>query len=184
MGNRRVTTNALLQLVGAAALLILCWSASTYSQTPQIAKEEDIRAVVVHNLLRFSRWEGTSDNQVNICSEGNGAVTQALKNLSSARAGGSGIKYTVQENDTRDKNRCDVLVIGPEREVAIKESIGPDFVICNGCEINRESAAVEVILINKKKIGYNLNINIAAKSGIQFRSEIIRLANKVEGRYE
>ena len=170
-------------LLYVAAISLTFLSNNCLSQ--RAAVEADIRAALVHHLLRYSEWPRDNSRKITLCSTGNGDTSSALRKLEQATLPHK-VGISVVEHSISDEETCDVLVIGPEGEVDLSTQKGQAstnhlYIICNDCQLNIPNAAIHLLRVNDR-IAYNVNLETANQAGINFNTDLLRFANKLEGR--
>lgn len=153
-------------------------SVLSYSAPPREASEEDIRAALVHHLLSYSESKYLGNPQTTICSIGHDDKTRlALERLENEPIAKKS-KLSVLHYSSDTQKKCHIVIVGPHLKFPLVNIASHPYIICNGCSIENK-AAVSLVRL-KDKIGYNINLSAAKISGVRFRSDVLKWANKIE----
>ncbi len=154
----------------------------TYATADIEASEANIRTAFIHRILQYTQWDNANSDTLSLCAVGSEQDFQSLK-LLDRRKITSDTEIAVSEYSESVAVECHVVIVGTDKKMDPLLLPNSALLICNGCEINREKAAVDLIRINDQ-IRYNVNIQLASQSGVKFRSDVLKWANKVVGLHE
>lgn len=171
-------------------LLISLWCfgiAGSFVIAAEIPKgEERLRAAIVVGILRYTTWvdEVANDPELLICSVGQTASAKGLKT--------AGNQVTVHDRRLRvmtlrgdeDLGSCSVVIYGETSSTPLTNEVSTNYVnqlsICDGCNTDRYPSIVKLTR-QSGRIGLEVNLTEAKKSGLKFSSDMLELATIVGG---
>lgn len=136
-------------------------------------EESSLKAAFVYNIVAFSSWDGgRAADALVICSGANPPLNAAIADLTGRTVGQRRIAVRPASPDAR----CDVLVhagdtVAPGGAPAV-------LVICDGCSLPNGVTAVALVR-EGSRVRFDVDPAPAAKAGIGFSSQLLRLARRV-----
>ena len=170
-------------------MFLVYFPAQTIGAESKEIEESQLRAAIIVGILRYTRWVDPVGDNINVCALGESDSTAYLKRVSSRPIiHGKAINVIdipAPVDGKADQSLCQVLLVGEEVSVsnAQIEMFKESLVICNGCELAPELSTIRIKKSNDR-IVFEVNLDVAKKNGLVFRSALLELAAQVEGAYE
>lgn len=164
----------------AARIKILCVLTllSFTSHAEQSADEHELRAAIVYRLLQASSWNDLDSKQIKVCVFGTGKNASALSQLDKLKLGPDKQLY-IAPSPQSELDQCHVFVIGRSLEKPFPNTLTDRYVICNSCDKNQHLSTID-LFIHGDQVRYAINLAVAKKIGVHFRSEALKYALKVK----
>ena len=147
-------------------------------------EEPKLRAAIVLGIIRFSRWpdEKSINQTFEICVAGNPLSENTLINLSQKKKIKK-LPIVVRSIDDLSTEilKCKVLVVGPELPPFIinipvdTEPYQGVLTICDDCGEYKDKLMINLVRI-QKRIGFEVNLDLALKNGMKLKSALLELA--------
>ncbi|VAW60779.1 hypothetical protein MNBD_GAMMA09-1523 [hydrothermal vent metagenome] len=162
---------------------VMAWSSSVYSDT---TREYQLKAAYLLNFARFIYWppEVFSEKSSNfyICVYGDNPFGESLKHLSNKKIQNKKIKFMDIKN-SKGKESCHIVYISESEKddylkVIDRYSNKTVLIVSDISGFSRSGGMIEFIRI-KNKIKFEINTKTSGKAGIKYRSQLLKVANKV-----
>lgn len=168
---RQKPHNIVLAVTLCATLLLAGW-ARPQPQKP--ITEANIRVAIIHRILLFTDWGAAPSPEHNICTVGQDDSIKELRALETIKLQNNTIE--IEEYHSGDQ-KCLAMIVGSDIDLHQAALPEPSLVICNDCE-DDQLTAVNLVRINNQ-IRYDLDIKAASATGVRFRSDVLKWANRV-----
>ncbi|MCR6684919.1 YfiR family protein [Pseudoxanthomonas sp.] len=134
--------------------------------------ESALKAAFVYNIIAFAQWQQPRHPQVlAVCTDAGPAMDAALAALD-GRAVGSR-RIAVQAPAAA--RPCDVFVGNGRPLPGAPEGV---LVLCDGCKLPDQVTAVTLVR-EESKVRFEVDTAPAARAGVTFSSQLLRLARRV-----
>lgn len=184
----RLRIRTVLNLSVILLSLFSYFTIASMSIAAEIPKEEArLRAAIVVGVLRYTTWKDAGiegDSALLICSVGKTYSANVLKTEKNrVSVHGHKLKVTMR-HENEDLGDCPVVIYGKISNTQLNNSAPINYAnqltICDGCNSERSPAIVKLSR-QGSRIGIEINLTKAKKSGLKFSSDMLELATIVEG---
>ena len=177
-------------VVLALALSIQCLFAAGASNSAGdavVATEEQVRAAFLYQLAQYADWPPESfaaeAAPMRFCILGADDLAATLQNIvSGKRIQGRPIAVSVVR-DTAELAGCHVGFIGFTREKKLRETFSkwsyPPVLLVGEASHFAELGGMVNLVIDSGRVSFEINLSIAGRARLQFRSQLLRLARIV-----
>lgn len=141
---------------------------------PQV-DESRLKAAFVYNIVAFASWSsGDAAAPLRICTVTGSRLDVELAALSGRMVGGRRISVQRGSVDAG----CDVLVHAGDGGTLPPATPVTALVVCDGC---RAGDGVSAVLLARDgdRVRFDIDPRVAARSGVDFSSQLLRLARRV-----
>lgn len=137
--------------------------------------ESQVKAAFVYNIVAFASWNGAKTTaNLQICTSTGGALDHEIDGLAGRSIGQR--RISVRRGINMD--HCDVVLHAGADELDAADLAQPVLVICDGCR-PRDGLTAVVLVREGNRIRFDVDPQAAARSGISFSSQLLRLARRV-----
>jgi len=160
--------------VGARLTVVMALAATAPCALAQV-DESRVKAAFVYNIVAFASWSGpkTSAN-LEICTGAGGALDHEMDALAGRSIGQRRISVRRGINTVH----CDVVLHAGADDLDPAGLAQPVLVICDGCR-PRDGLTAVVLVREGNRIRFDVDPEAAARSGVSFSSQLLRLARRV-----
>jgi hypothetical protein len=162
-----------------------CFVAATSSTAGAATDPEiGIKVGLVYNIVRFVEWPAASGPPIagevrfRLGVEGDEAVLAAFMTLAGKPAGGSVVEV-VPIFTKADLGSCQMIYFQSPRREMIAQAAGATLTVSDAAGFSREGGMVELVR-ERNKIRFLVNPGVARARGLQFSSQLLKLATIVE----
>jgi hypothetical protein len=149
--------------------------------------EYAMKAVYIYNFAQLSSWpdaKNTADNVFNLCIYGQDGIASALDGLRGKKVG-SRLLRVLLVSDAAEARNCHLLYVGEgsgERGRRLFEALrgSPVLTITDDPRAER-SGAMLLIVPDERRLAFEVNLEAARRSQLQFSSKLLHLARRVIG---
>ncbi|WP_368562279.1 YfiR family protein [Pseudoxanthomonas sp. UTMC 1351] len=144
--------------------------------------ESALKAAFVYNIVAFASW-GSEDatgagtiidpNALVICTDANKSLDAALAHLTGRAIG----RRRITVHPAAVEGTCNVLVHAGRPDPTYT-TMSNALVICDGCDLPDGNTAVALVR-EGNRIRFDVDPASAAKAGVSFSSQLLRLARRV-----
>ena len=159
--------------------------ASAQANTKSVL-ESDLRAAVIVGILRFTDWDQSSlapkgNSPLMICTWGNAPSVQGLEqNQTGIRIRDQALQLR-HPKQQEELSTCPIVIWGKQTEsLPATTLISNALVICDDCDRDKVIAIINLVRVGNR-IQFEINLNRARLAGINFSSNLLDLARRVEG---
>lgn len=154
----------------------------------QSAREYEVKAAFVSSVMKFVQWPESaplsSQKQVRIAVLGSGAGAVVAASLQGATL--KGLPIVVHSYDrASDLQACHVLYVAAEAEkelaAALRAVEGRAVLTITEVDAEAPPASVINIVVIDTKLAFQVNLDVADKSGIRLGANLLSLAKRVTG---
>jgi hypothetical protein len=149
--------------------------------------EYTMKAAYLYNFAQLTEWPSrtaTSGETFNLCVFGQEQVAAALEPMRGRRIGGRPLK-PVQPTDPAEARQCHLLYIGEAdgfRGIHLVEALrGTPVLTVTDDRLVARYGAMLLIVAEGRRLVFDVNLDAAKRSQINFSSKLLRLANRVTG---
>ncbi|MEJ1096681.1 MULTISPECIES: YfiR family protein [unclassified Pseudoxanthomonas] len=159
--------------------LLVAGPPSAFAQVDESA----LKAAFVYNIVAFASWDsesGTGEgtgaiidpNTLVICTDANKSLDTALAHLAGRAIG----RRRITVHAAAAEGTCNVLVHAGRMNP--NYTLPHALVICDGCDLPDGTTAVALVR-EGNRIRFDVDPASAAKAGVSFSSQLLRLARRV-----
>ena len=160
--------------------LLVAGPPSAFAQVDESA----LKAAFVYNIVAFTSWSSESSagagtdatidpNTLVICTDANKSLDAALAHLAGRAIG----RRRIAVHPAAAEGTCNVLVHAG-RTNPTYATMPNALVICDGCDFPDGTTAVALVR-EGNRIRFDVDPASAAKAGVSFSSQLLRLARRV-----
>jgi hypothetical protein len=160
--------------------LLVAGPSSAFAQVDESA----LKAAFVYNIVAFASWQaatgadaagnaGPDPNMLVICTDTDTPLDAAVARLAGRAIG----QRRIAVHAVAAEATCNVLVHA-DRTRRNYTAMPEALVICDGCELPDGTSAVALVR-EGNRIRFDIDPAAAAKAGISFSSQLLRLARRV-----
>lgn len=168
-------------MLGSYALV----SASNTVAAGRSSSEYAVKAALLYNFSRFTRWPefSTPNGHLNLCVIGNNPFGNALDKIRGKEVHGRTLEISELHNG--DMGKCHIVFINRQESGRVssllrRASKFPVLTVSDMDGFSDIGGMIELQIINNKVVFY-INVDAADKAGIIISSKLLRLAGKITG---
>lgn len=161
-------------------VLLVAGPPSAFAQVDESA----LKAAFVYNIVAFTSWGGEIDadaiadaaigpNTLVICTDANVPLDAAIARLAGRAIG----RRRISVHPAAAEGGCNVLVHAGRTSPAYA-TMPNALVICDGCDLPDGTTSVALVR-EGNRIRFDVDTAPAARAGISFSSQLLRLARRV-----
>lgn len=137
--------------------------------------ESRLKAAFVYNIVAFASWDsGPAGNRLQIC-----AVTGSQLDVELAALAGRMVgrrRISVQRGSV--DAGCNVVVHAAAAGLLATATPDAALLVCDGC-LNGDGVSAVLLARDGDRVRFDVDAGVAARSGIGFSSQLLRLARRV-----
>lgn len=172
----------------SAKILLMLLALLVIDQPSAFAQvdESALKAAFVYNIVAFATWSEAGDANAGadagakadpdplvICTDTGTPLSSAIGDLTGKTIG----RRRILVHPASAEGSCNVLVHA-NRTDPVDTATSHALVICDGCELPNGTAAVALVR-EGNRIRFDVDPASAAKAGVGFSSQLLRLARRV-----
>ncbi|WP_294395464.1 YfiR family protein [uncultured Sphingomonas sp.] len=147
---------------------------------PAYAAEQDqLKAAIVYNIIRFTRFVPPPEGGVSLCVLASGALSQAIATVDGKAVPDGRVQVRIVSHVSELRAGCTIAYIGAN--LGPPNYDGVPMVIGETADFAERGGAVGLTRFGRQ-ISFELNPKAAAARGVRFSSRLLSLASLVHGR--
>lgn len=165
-------------------LLCLLWLGLTVAAAAHAVDEQGLKAAIVYNLLGFVEWPvagaSPAGGDLVLCLDANSALAAPLRQLVGRPV--HSWRLELRAIDAGRGAGCQVLLIDAttrDAQALVRARAADPVLVISDRPRGPDDGAHIHLLAGDGRIGFDVNLALARRSGLQFSAKLLRLARAV-----
>lgn len=147
------------------------------------ATEYRIKTAFLYNFAHYTEWPGSFNDNFNLCFYGNHPFGAYLDHLREKQVQGHAVLIR-ETSDIGALHDCQLVFVGRNRMVDLKEIIEsvagkPILIVSDNPGTIQPGIMLNMDLTKEGKIGFEADLGVARKNGLNFSSQLLRIAKNM-----